>query len=205
MKRKSYKKNVTSKLTKNINTKEVALKELNKEISQVNSMLSNLKREHKTKTWASKKLYNRLTNAKLKKVWNYKTDNIRHLNNLNMTQITNIRKALNQFKASATSTNAGIRDVKNRTLESLKNTISLDRDVSDSEVEDMYSMLSDKDFSSFLRLDQSAASTLWDLVADAQEYNESKDTFVDKLLRNMNVNDVDSREKAKRIYDNFVI
>ena len=112
-------------------------------------------------TWASKKLINRLEISTLD-AWSKGRVKIRE--NMTITQLRAVQKATSQFMASKTSTLKGIQSVKESTKESLKATLSDEDlgDITDSEVETMYNMLSDNDFK-FLS-DKVGASTAWSLI-----------------------------------------
>lgn len=156
-----------------------------------------------TGTWASKKLINRLETSTLD-AWSNGRVKIRE--NMTITQLRAVQKATSQFMASKTSTLKGIQSVKESTKESLKATLS-DEDlgeITDSEVETMYNMLSDNDFR-FLS-DKVGASTAWSLIEDAKENNDTEKGWINRLNRYaFEINDVDMRNKALAIYNKYIV
>ena len=154
-------------------------------------------------TWASKKLINRLETSTLD-AWSKGRVKIRE--NMTVTQLRAVQKATSQFMASKTSTLTGIQSVKESTKESLKATLS-DEDIgeiTESEVETMYNMLSDNDFK-FLS-DKVGASTAWSLIEDAKESNDTEQGWINRLNRYaFEINDVDMRNKALAIYNKYIV
>ena len=154
-------------------------------------------------TWASKKLINRLETSTLD-AWAKGRVIIRE--NMTITQLRAVQKATSQFMASKTSTLKGIQSVKESTKESLKATLSDEDlgDITDSEVETMYNMLSDNDFR-FLS-DKVGASTAWSLIEDAKENNDTEKGWINRLNRYaFEINDVDMRNKALAIYNKYIV
>lgn len=154
-------------------------------------------------TWASKKLINRLETSTLD-AWSKGKVKIRE--NMTITQLRAVQKATSQFMASKTSTLKGIQNVKESTKQSLRATLS-DEDIgeiTESEVETMYNMLSDNDFK-FLS-DKVGASTAWSLIEDAKDNNDTEKGWIDRLNRYaFEINDVDMREKALAIYNKYIV
>ena len=107
---------------------------------------------------------------------------------------------------SQTSKVSGIKKVKESTLDSLRATLSKDIELDEMDVETAYEMLSNKDFDYFNNADRIGASTMWALIEDAKEYNQTEDTFISRLLNMYNSsNDLDAIERAKRLYDRYIL
>lgn len=173
-------------------------------VDKANRRLKGLESAGYKGTWASKKLANRLDTKVLKAM--DKKGRIKVNRNLTNTQLLSIQKATKQFLTSETSKVSGIRRVKNSTLESLKATLSKDMNMSDKDIESAYEMLSDKDFDYFNKDDRIGASTMWALIEDAIEYEQKESTFIQNLLNIMDFsNDNDAINKAKRLYDKYVL
>lgn len=154
-------------------------------------------------TWASKKLINRLDTSTLE-AWSKGRVKIRE--NMTITQLRAVQKATSQFIESKTSTLKGIQSIKELTKESLKATLSDEDlgDITDSEVETMYNMLSDNDFK-FLS-DKVGASTAWSLIEDSKEHNDTDKGWINRLNRYaFEINDVDMRNKALAIYNKYIV
>lgn len=179
--------------------------ETRKIVIKANKRLNALKREGLAGSWASKKLYKRLKGSKVKA---YSKGNIKISKNMTNTQLTAIERHAKQFLESKTSTKRGIDEVKKETIKSLKKALDNDKDldISALDVEDAYDMLADKDFDYFNKEDRIPASEMWALIDDAIEENQSEETFINRLLNIMDFsNDLDAVEKAKRIYNKYVL
>lgn len=173
-------------------------------VDKANRRLKGLKNAGYSNTWASKKLANRLDTETLK-AWD-KSGKIKINKRMTNTQLLAIQKKTNQFMTSKTSKVSGIKDVRSATIESLRATFSKDEKLSDIEVETAYDMLADKDFDYFNNEDRVGASTLWALIEDAIEYEQNEDTFLNRLLNIYeSSNDLDARERAKRLYEKYVL
>lgn len=222
---KRYKKTISNKS----NIKSDLYKQVQKQVRETNKRLEKLSRgydvnkavrnpktgrfervskevkrvSYDTGTWASKKLINRLETSTLD-AWSNGRVKIRE--NMTITQLRAVQKATSQFMASKTSTIKGIQSVKEATKESLKATLSDEDlgDITDSEVETMYNMLSDNDFK-FLS-DKVGASTAWSLIEDAKESNDTEKGWINRLNRYaFEINDVDMRNKALAIYNKYIV
>ena len=187
-------------------TKERAklIAETRKLVSDANRRLKGLNQAGYKGTWASKKLIERL-DTKVLNAWT-KQGKIKVNKTLTNTQLKAIQKATQQFMTSQTSKVSGIKKVKESTLDSLRATLSKDIELDEMDVETAYEMLSNKDFDYFNNADRVGASTMWALIEDAKEYNQSEDTFISRLL-NMydSSNDLDAIERAKRLYDRYIL
>ena len=187
-------------------TKERAklIADTRKLVSDANRRLKGLNQAGYKGTWASKKLAERL-DTKILNAWT-KQGKIKVNKILTNTQLKAIQKATQQFMTSQTSKVSGIKKVKESTLDSLRATLSKDIELDEMDVETAYEMLSNKDFDYFNNADRVGASTMWALIEDAKEYDQSEDTFISRLL-NMydSSNDLDAIERAKRLYDRYIL
>lgn len=176
--------------------------EVRKQSIKVNKKLKSLERRVKSGTWATRKLKNRLSIKKLK-AWSG-TGRVRVKSDLSITDLKMIEKALNQFLASKTSSKRGIMEARERVKESIKTTLNEEGyDLTDDEADTFYSMLEDDDFNYFA--DKVGASTMWAIMDDAIEYNESDSKFANRIERYVaTINDLDTLEKVKNLYDKYV-
>lgn len=177
--------------------------ETRKIVIKANKRLNALKKEKLAGSWASRKLYKRLKGSKIKA---YSKGNIKISKNMTNTQLTAVKRHAKQFLDSKTSTKRGIYEVREETIKSLQKTLNKDIDISALDAEDAYDMLADKDFDYFNREDRIPASEMWALIDDAIEENQSEETFINRLLNIMDFsNDLDAVEKARRIYNKYVL
>lgn len=178
-------------------------KETRRLVNKANARLDSLQRRYKSGTWASKKLANRLSTNKMK-MWS--KGKIKMGSNLTKTQMVGLNKAINQFLASATSTKKGIKSVREKTIESLQGTLSTEeKEMSYEDAESFYEMFGDNDFN-YIR-DYVPASTLQACIEDAIEEGDSENSFVKRLedYSDVSFNDLDLRDRAKRLYEKYVL
>lgn len=172
--------------------------------SQVNRRLKGLKNAGYRGTWASKKLINRLDNDVLKGWTKSEGGKVKIQKNLTETQMRSVQKSMKQFLKSKTSKVSGIKKTRAATIDSIRSTLSEDQKnrVSQEDAEFYYDMLGDNDFDFFA--DKIGASTLWSLIDDAIEQNDSESGWLNRLDLYIELNDLDVKEKARRIYDKYV-
>lgn len=177
-------------------------KQVKKLTKKANATLKSLERKVKSGTWASRKLKNRLSIKRLS-AWS-KIGRVKLNANLSTTDLKMIEKAIKQFLESKTSTKRGIEDAKERVKESIKTTLNESGyELSDDEADTFYSMLEDDDFNYFA--DKVGASTMWAIMDDAIEYNESDTKFANRIERYVaTINDLDTLEKVKNLYNKYV-
>ena len=63
-------------------------------------------------------------------------------------------------------------------------------------------MLGDDDFDYFA--DKIGASTLWQLIDEAIEMNDTEDSWLNRLGNYITLNDLDIRDRAIRLYNKYV-
>ena len=178
------------------------LKEVKRLANKANRRLNSLERKYKSGTWASRKLRDR-TKTKRFKAWS-EIGRIKVKKSFNVTDLMLLEKAIKQFLKSSTSTKVGISEAKERVKESIKNTLNeTGFELTDQEADIFYSMLEDNDFNYFA--DKVGASTMWAIMDDAIEYNESETKFVNRIERYIvTINDLDTLDKVKRLYDKYI-
>lgn len=200
MKRQVRKRSITKKLS-NKETSRNLEKETRKLVSKANARLDSLQRRFKSGTWASKKLANRLSSNKLN-MWT-KKGKIKIGKNPTKAQLIGLNKAINQFLNSQTSTKKGISSWKKNQIESIKLNRSDDPDFTEEDAEDFFEMFGDNDFDFFAS--KIGASALQEIIYDAMRENDSEDEFIARLSLYIEINDLDIREKAIRLYEKYVL
>lgn len=203
MKRQSRKKSITRKLstTKNINKLE---RETRKLVSKANARLDSLQRRYRSGTWASKKLANRLGSNKMK-MWTRK-GKVKIGKNPTKSQLIALNKAITQFLNSQTSTKKGIRATREKTIESLRGTLSTDvEEMSYDDAEKFYEMFGNNDFQTIA--DKIGSSALQACIEDAIENGDSESDFAKRLewYGGVGMNDLDMRDAANRLYEKYVL
>lgn len=189
-----------------LSPKKDLYKETVKLAGKVNARLNSLQRRHKSGTWASKRLLNKLTTSQLKS-WS-KSGRVKIGKNLSSTQLVAINKALNNFLKSKTSTNKGIQEVREQQIERIKERLQVDdetaEEMTDEEAEFFYDMFEDDDFSKLA--DLIGASALQAAIDDAIEADDSEDYFLQRLewYGGVEMQDLKLRAMAIRVYNKYV-
>lgn len=173
--------------------------------SKVNRRLKGLKNAGYRGTWASKKLINRVDTTVLKGWTTSQGGKVKVQKGLTQTQYLNLQKAMQQFLRSKTSKAKGIEETKRKTIKSIRKTLSDDKQglVSEEDAEFYYDMLGDSDFDYFA--DKIGASTLWSLIEDSIEANDTEDRWIKRLSMYVTINDLDVRERAIRLYEKYIV
>ena len=186
---------------------EKLIRETKKDINKANARLKSLQRRYKSGTWATRKLAERLNNETLK-AWS-KSGRISvkgELKKMTKTQLTALKKSIKNFLASDTSTKKGIK----KRIESVKGGIEEllaepGKDFTSEDADFFYSMLEDKDFTTLS--DEDYASTIWACIDDAIEFEDTEDNFVKRIemYAGINMQDLDKREKAEKLYQKYIL
>lgn len=188
-----------------IRDRAILYNDVRKTANKVNERLKSLERGgFKTGTWASRKLVNRL-DSRVLKAYNKKTGRVKISNDLSNAQLKAIKKSLKNFLESDTSTRSGINKVRNKTIESLRGTLSgEDHELSFDEAEALYDMLGDRDFNDLV--EKIGASESWVILDEAVENNDSEMEFQVRMqtyLAGIEYDD-DMYERISRIFNKYV-
>ena len=201
MKRQARKKSLTKRLTTSTDTKRLE-KETRKLVNKANARLDSLQRRYKSGTWATKNLANRLSSGKVK-MWTRK-GKIKLGKKPSKQQLIAVNKAISQFLNSQTSTKKGIADVKRKQIAAIKRRRNIeDEDFTEQDAEDFYEMFGEDTFRYFA--DKIGDSLLQQIIYDAIREKDSEDDFIDRLSQYIEINDLDIREKAIRLYEKYVL
>lgn len=186
------------------------VKQINKEIRDVNDMLDRLYRHGEKNTWASKRLLARLNTVR--RAVNPKTKQLRAIDlnrKLTVGEIREYQKSMEAFKQSETSTMKGIREAKNKTLQRIKQSVSkVDEQgklimPTDKQTEALYTMFYDKNYLTVT--DTLTPSELWRLSMAAYEKNIEPEDFVDFVIKNHGyIEDQDVKDAVEAVYRNFI-
>lgn len=200
MKRQARKRSITKRLSTTKSTDNLE-KETRKLVNKANARLDSLQRRYKSGTWATKKLANRLSSNKMK-MWS-RSGKIKIGKNPTRQQLLAVNKAATQFLNSQTSTKKGIADVKRKQIAAIKKRRNIeDEYFTEQDAEDFYEMFGESDFRYFA--DKIGDSLLQQIIYDAIRENDSEDDFIDRLSQYIEINDLDIREKAIRLYNKYV-
>ena len=197
MRRQARKKSLTKRLSTTKDSQRLE-RETRKLVSKANARLDSLQRRYKSGTWASKKLANRLSSNKMK-MWS--KGKIKLGKNPTKQQLIAVNKAATQFLQSQTSTKKGISRTRQKTIESLRGTLSTeDKEMSYEDAEKFYEMFGEDNFSNIA--DKIGASALQAVIEDAIEENDTSNDFIKRIemYAGLSMNDLDLRESAKVLY-----
>ena len=117
-----------------------------------------------------------------------------------------IQKSLKKFIQNKTSTTIGITDVRRRSRETLKETLTqlTDNDISDSDLDDFYDLVVEDDYKYFADKVPDSLE-IFILINEARDQNLTEDGFIDLLKKYMTINSEDARQRASRLYNKWVL
>lgn len=171
-------------------------------VSEVNRRMKGLKNEGYSGTWASKKLLKRIDTEVLK---SWQKGKAKARKDLTATQMMAVNKAMRQFLASKTSKARGIRETRQKTIESLRRTLTDEENEELIDFEDaefFYDMFGDSDHDFFV--EKIGASELDVIIKESIDANESIDDWVKRLSRYHEINDLDARRRAENLYNKYI-
>lgn len=171
--------------------------EIKRIINEVNRKLRNLKKENLYGHYSSKELLNKLsTNINLVNKQGY----IELRDNISTTELVAFRKASEEFIKSKTSTKKGIKAVKDKTIDTLRKTLSTpDVKLTKKQAEAYYNLFKNKNFDDLAQ--KIGASTLFETVAISKERSFTENDFVEYLeMISYSINDEELQEDARALY-----
>lgn len=189
---------ILSKSQKKIQVKKDIYKETLKQVQETNARLKSLGRRYKKGSWASKILYNRINDYMSK-------GRIRVPKNATMTELKKIQKATKLFLNSKTSTKRGINEVSKSIKQGMKTAFDMEGKVASmSDIEDLYDMMTNEDFTKSDFEDKIGASRMDRYILDAKEQKQDVNEFIDAIESNEFSLDEDLREKAINLYNKYI-
>lgn len=179
-------------------------KETKRLVSRANARLDSLQRKYKFGTYASKKLFEKLSSKPLKTISS--SGRIKLKKNMTKTQLLAVNKAVSNFLNSQTSTKKGIEQWKKNQLEKIKSRFSEQDEIefTEEDAEDFFEMHGENDFQFFAN--KIGDSLLQQIIYDSIRENDSEDDFLERLsyYTGESMNDLDLREKAIRLYEKYI-
>lgn len=175
--------------------------ELKKLSKRANQRIVRLEREFGKDTWAVKRLKDKLLAEPLG-AWTTK-GRIRLNKRMTITQMKATIKATISFLNSKTSTKRGIKQVKKTTIKQIARSLGTEEDLTDSEAQVLYEMLSDDYVGDILRY--IPASDFWALIEDSKDANDTQESFIDRITTYIDFgNDINMKNKLSVIYEKYV-
>lgn len=170
---------------------------------KANSRMNTLEKKFGHDTYAVKILKNKLSINKLDALTEAGRSTVRK--NMSVTQMRGIEKAINNFLNSQTSTVKGIKDIRNRTIDTLRKTFARDDvELSVEEAEKIYGFFSDENIKDLTNI--IPASQLQHFNTYATEKNLSERDYKKMLSDYIDFgNDENMKQTIKYIYDKYVV
>lgn len=171
-------------------------------VSEVNRRMKGLKNEGYSGTWASKKLLKRIDTEVLK---SWQKGKAKARKDLTATQMMAVNKAMRQFLASKTSKARGIRETRQKTIESLRRTLTREEDKELIDFEDaefFYDMFGEDDFDFFA--EKIGSSEMQMIIKDAIDEHDNIDDWIERLGIYRLTENLDMKERAIRLYNKYV-
>lgn len=181
--------------------KEDLYQELQKEIRKANQRLDRIEKTFGKDSWGSKTLRGQLASEKLNKAIS-KTGKIKIDKTMSEAQLKGVQKAVGQFlKHSKSSTVSGIKS----TIKSQKAGIKRGMNISDEDVDEIYSYFENDDFRFLVDRYKEYSSDFINLMQEAKEKNWSKGDFEDQMQMILNYsNDSELKQRVENIYDKLL-
>ena len=125
---------------------------------------------------------------------------------ISTAQARYIQKSIKKFIQNKTSTPMGIADVRRRSRETLKETLTqlTDDVISDSDLDDFYDLVVEDDYKYFADKVPDSLE-IFILINEARDKNLTEDGFIDLLKKYMTINSEDARQRASRLYNKWVV
>lgn len=197
------KKKVLTKQEKQSKRQQDIYRQVQKDVQKANQRLKSLSRHYKTGTWSTKNLVNRLDSRTIK-AWNNESKRIKINENMSVTQLKAVQKAVQQFMVSKTSTRKGIKEISESTKESLLKTFDIEGSkITKEDVQDIYDVMGSNEFNDISA--KVGSSELIAMLMDTKDYQMSENSFISTLSSIIDFsNDIDLKEKASRLYNKFM-
>lgn len=181
---------------------------IREEANVINKMLSALKSAGYSDTWASKTLFNKLETPQIDIISNGRIDVSKINKSYSMSNLAYIKKSLNDFKASKTSTVKGVKarieDERQFIAEQTDNE-EFARSLTDDELSKIYSVFNDVDYKALTESGQYESNEIFSFIVEAKE----QDSGIRKFLSTVRTYseeglDYDTRLAFTNIYNKYV-
>lgn len=178
------------------------------EANVINDMLKALDEEGYSNSWASKTLFNKLGTNKINIIKNNKIDVGKISKTSSMSNLTYIKKALNDFKASKTSTVKGIKsriDDERQFIAEQTDNQEFANDLTDEEIGKIYEVFNDTDYKQLTESGMYDSDEIFTFITTAKEQDYGIRKFQNMVKTySEDSPDVETRRMFKNIYDKYV-
>lgn len=178
------------------------------EANVINDMLKALDEEGYSNSWASKTLFNKLGTNKINIIKNNKIDVGKISKTSSMSNLAYIQKALNDFKASKTSTVKGIKsriDDERQFIAEQTDNQEFANDLTDEEIGKIYEVFNDTDYKQLTESGMYDSDEIFTFITTAKEQDYGIRKFQNMVKTySEDSPDVETRKMFKNIYDKYV-
>lgn len=183
-------------------------RQIRENAKQVNEMLRALQDKGYVNTWASKTLFNKVDTPTLNIVSGNRINVNAITKNKSVSQLNFIKKSLNDFKASKTSTIKGIesrvKDQRNFIAEQTDNREFAD-ELSEEEIEQIYEVFNDENYKKLTESGEYDSDEVFSFVTNAKEEQMGVNQFMRTIQMYSEDNpDADTKRAFRNIYNKFV-
>ena len=177
-------------------------------LEKTNRKLKSLQSKGLLGKYASKELLNALNNQPNIIINKSKKVKIVKLNRFNISnaEARAIQKTLKKFIQNKSSSVLGISDIRRKSRQTLKETLTqiTDSDINEKDLDDFYDLVVEDDYKYFADKVPDSLE-IFILINEAKEQNLSEEGFVELLKKYMTLNSQEAREKASRLYNKWVV
>ena len=178
------------------------------EAKQINELLRALEESGNINSWASKILFNKLSSPKIDIIQGNRVDVTAISKDKSMPNLTYIRKSINEFKRSKTSTPEGIAkrvEDERQFVAEQTNNVDFARSLTEDELAQIYKVFNDEDYKRLTESGLYDSDEVFTWITEAKEEGLGKRAFIDKIKEHSeDGTDVETRNAFRNIYDKFV-
>lgn len=183
-------------------------RKIREEANVINKMLSALKSAGYSDTWASKTLFNKLDTPQIDIITNGRIDINKINKSYNMTSLNYIRKSLNDFKVSKTSTVKGIakrEDDERSYIAELTDNQEFARSLDKEELSQIYEVFNSPDYKTITESGSYDSLEIFSFIVEAKEQNYGIRKFLSTVRTYSEEGlDYDLRIAFTNIYNKYV-
>lgn len=184
-------------------SKEELYNLLKKEVKKANARISRIEKAFGEDSWGAKKIRPYLETEKLNAITEKGFITVRK--SMTESQMKMVEKYVKRFNSYEISTIKGIKDVRQRTIESLRKYYSKPKlDISFSEAETLYELQNSNDYDWIFNY--MTPSEFWNFVEEAVNENWTEEEFVNELMIHyiQEGNDEQMIAKCQALYNHIV-
>ena len=191
-----------------IDPKTKVIRQIKSEVDVINKMLKALEEAGYENAWASKTLFRKLDTSQVSLVENGRIDKSKITKDFSMTGLTYIKKSLNDFVVSKTSTVAGInkREEDSRSyIAELTDNPAFANSLTKEELDQLYSVFNDERYEKLTRDGTYSSTEIFSSIVEAKSQGTGIRNFMQTIIdHSEEYPDKEIREIFKGIYRKYV-